>query len=138
MGEETCLGGRFGRGADNTMSRGRGVSLQPRKAASNSPRADHSQHNGDEKRYVVDSIEIESHDLELLYNTIVRDDKIRREKDRKCYGYSGATLSKNIITVLIGLITAMVAFGISVCVVRRPCLLLSGILIKSVLLLGMR
>ena len=115
-----------------TMSRGRGVSLQSRKASSSSPRADHNQHNTDEKRYVVDSIEIESHDLELLYNTIVRDDKIRREKDRKCYGYSGATLSKNIITVLIGLITAMVAFGISICVVRRAAYLhLSRIIISS-------
>lgn len=104
-----------------SMSRSRGVNLQQRKTSLSTHRADLNQHYGEEKRYVVDSIEIESHDLELLYNTVVRDDKIRREKDRKCYGYSGATLSKNIITILIGLITAMVAFGISVFVVRpRP------------------
>lgn len=77
---------------------------------------------GERQRYVVDSVEIESHDLEPLHNTVLRDDKIHRIKDRKCYGYSGATLSKNIITVLIGLLTAIVAYAISVVVVRPQAL----------------
>ena len=62
--------------------------------------------------------EIESHDLEPLYNSIVKYEKVRRSKDRKCYGYSGATLPKNITTVLIGALTAVIAYGLSVCVVR--------------------
>ena len=74
-----------------------------------------------DKRQNVDDYEIESHDLEPLYNSIVKYEKVRRSKDRKCYGYSGATLSKNITTVLIGALTAIVAYGLSVCVVRSAC-----------------
>lgn len=70
-----------------------------------------------EKRYKIDDFEIESNDLEPLYNSIVKYDKVRRSKDRKCYGYSGATMSKNITTLLVGILTACVAYGLSVCVV---------------------
>ena len=77
-----------------------------------------SAHPPHDRRQKVDDYEIESHDLEPLYNSIVKYEKVRRSKDRKCYGYSGATLSKNITTVLIGALTAVIAYGLSVCVVR--------------------
>ena len=76
-----------------------------------------------DRKYKIDDFEIESNDLEPLYNSIVKYDKVRRSKDRKCYGYSGATMSKNITTLLVGILTACVAYGLSVCVVSFSFLL---------------
>lgn len=67
--------------------------------------------NQEVKVLIDDDVGVESLDYETIRN-VVHDRVKKRRTNRKIYGYTGLTLSKWMITIIIGLLVGLIAFTI--------------------------